>query len=72
MGIFTAILVNLYKNTIGTISFFNQVDRDLYPEKNLPVHARKLREFFWRGDDKITSKLDIFRPEELAEDKNKN
>lgn len=53
----------LDKNTVDTITFFNQVDGDIYPEKELPENARKLRGFIWRGEERIKSKDDIF-PEE--------
>jgi lipopolysaccharide export system protein LptA len=54
----------LDKNTIETITFFKTVDGDIYPEKDLPENARKLRGFIWRGDERIKSKDDIFPPEE--------
>lgn len=54
----------LDKNTIETITNFNQIDGDIYPEKDLPENARKLRGFIWRGDERIKSKDDIFPPEE--------
>ena len=54
----------LDKNEIETITFFNQVDGDIYPEDELPENARKLRGLVWRGDEKIKSKDDIFPPEE--------
>lgn len=52
------------KNTIETITFFKQVDGDIFPEKELPENARKLRGLVWRGDERIKSKDDIFPPEE--------
>ena len=52
------------KKTIETITFFKQVDGDIYPEKDLPENARKLRGLVWRGDERIKSKDDIFPPEE--------
>ncbi len=52
------------KSKIDTITFFNQVDGDIYPEKDLPENARKLRGFVWRGDERIKTKEDIFPPEE--------
>ena len=52
------------KNKIDTITFFNQVDGDIYPETELPENARKLRGFVWRGDERIKTKEDIFPPEE--------
>jgi lipopolysaccharide assembly outer membrane protein LptD (OstA) len=56
--------MTLDKNTIDTITFFNQVDGDIYPEKDLPENARKLRGFIWRGDERIKSKDDIFPTED--------
>ncbi len=56
--------MTLDKNTIDTITFFDNVDGDIYPEKELPENARKLRGFVWRGDERIKSKEDIFPPEE--------
>jgi lipopolysaccharide export system protein LptA len=56
--------MTLDKNKIDTITFFNQVDGDMYPEKDLPENARKLRGFIWRGDERIRSKDDIFPEEE--------
>jgi len=56
--------MTLDKNTIDTITFFNQVDGDIYPEKELPENARKLRGFIWRGDERIKSKDDIFPAED--------
>jgi hypothetical protein len=54
----------LEKNAIESITFFNKVDGDIYPEKDLPENARKLRGLVWRGDERIKSKDDIFPPEE--------
>lgn len=51
-------------NTIDTMTFFTMVDGDIYPEKDLPENARKLRGFIWRGDERIKTKDDIFPPEE--------
>ncbi len=54
----------LEKNEIEMITFFQQVDGDIFPEKELPENARKLRGLVWRGDERIKSKDDIFPPEE--------
>jgi lipopolysaccharide export system protein LptA len=54
----------LDKNTIETITTYKQIDGDIYPEKDLPENARKLRGFIWREDERIKSKEDIFPPEE--------
>ena len=51
-------------NTIETITNFKQVEGEIYPEKDLPENARKLRGFIWRGDERIKTKDDIFPPEE--------
>ena len=59
----------LEENTIDTITFFTNVDGDIYPETELPENARKLRGFIWRGDEQILTKEDIFPPEELEFDK---
>jgi lipopolysaccharide export system protein LptA len=56
-------------NVIDTITFFTDVDGDIYPESELPENARKLRGFIWRGDEQIMKKEDIFPPEELELDK---
>jgi lipopolysaccharide assembly outer membrane protein LptD (OstA) len=54
----------LENNTVETITFFNQIDGDIYPEKDLPENARKLRGLVWRGDERIRSKDDLFSDEE--------
>lgn len=54
----------LENNGIETITFFNQVDGDIFPEEELPENARKLRGMNWRGEEKIKSKDDIFTAEE--------
>ncbi|OOG71074.1 OstA-like protein [Flavobacterium sp. A45] len=56
------------KNTIETITFFQQVDGDIYPEAELPENARTLRGLKWRGDERIKSKDDVFSEEENAEE----
>jgi len=52
------------KNEVDEITFFKQVDGDLFPEKELPENDRKLKGFIWRADERIVSKDDIFPPEE--------
>ena len=51
-------------NTIDSMTFFTNVDGDIYPDKDLPENARKLRGFVWREDERIKTKDDIFPPEE--------
>ncbi len=52
------------KNEVDEITFFQQVDGDLFPEVDLPENDRKLKGFIWRGEERIKSKDDIFPPEE--------
>lgn len=51
-------------NAVETITFFNQVDGDIFPEEELPENGRKLKGLLWRGDERIKSKDDIFPAEE--------
>lgn len=62
----SSINMTLDGNQINTITFFRQVEGEIYPETELPENARKLRGFVWRGDERIKSKEDIFPPEENA------
>lgn len=57
------------KSKIETITFYDNVDGDIYPEMDLPENARKLRGFEWRGDERIKSKLEIYPPDEVELDK---
>ena len=57
----------LENNAIETITFFNKVDGDIFPEDELPENARRLRGMKWRGDERIKSKDDIFTAEENEE-----
>lgn len=56
--------LTLYKNRIDTLTLFEKPDSDIYPEKDLPENARKLRGFIWRGDERIKTKEDLFTAEE--------
>jgi lipopolysaccharide assembly outer membrane protein LptD (OstA) len=55
------------KNDIEAITFFNNVEGSIYPEKDLAEPDRKLRGLIWRGDERIKSKDDIFPIEENIE-----
>jgi lipopolysaccharide export system protein LptA len=57
------------QSKIDTITFFDNVDGDIYPEKDLPENARKLRGFIWRGEERLKTKEDIFPEEEEEEEK---
>lgn len=52
------------KNTIDTITFFTNVDGDIFPEEELDEHDRIFKGFKWRADERIKSKEDIFPVEE--------
>lgn len=54
---------------INILTSYKNVESEMYPEKDLPENARKLRGFIWRGDEIIRSKEDIFPPEEEELDK---
>ncbi|WP_413789398.1 OstA-like protein [Leptobacterium meishanense] len=56
----SAINMTMTDNQIEDITFFTNPDGDIFPEKDLPVNARKLSGFVWRGDEMISSKEDIF------------
>ena len=58
----------LEENTINTITFFNEVEGEIFPEKDLPENARKLKGFIWRGEERIKSKEEIFPPEETEQE----
>ena len=60
--------LELEANKINSITFFTKTDSFIYPEKDFPENARKLRGFLWRGDERILSKDDIFPAEEIALD----
>jgi len=56
----SAINLTLKENQIEDITFFTRPDGVIYPDKDLPKNARKLRGFIWRGDERMYSKDDIF------------
>ena len=56
------------KSKVDTITFYDAVDGDIYPDKDLPENARKLRGFVWRGDEQIKNKGDIYPPDEVELD----
>ncbi len=51
-------------NKINVLTSYTNVESQMYPEKDLPENARRLRGFNWRGDEIIKTKDDIFPPEE--------
>jgi len=57
------------ENQIETITFFTDVDGDIYPEKEFPENTRKLKGFIWRGDERIKTKEEIFPEDEVELDR---
>jgi lipopolysaccharide export system protein LptA len=57
------------KSNVETITFYEKVDGDIYPEKDLPENARKLKGFIWRGEERIKNKEEIYPLEEVELDK---
>jgi lipopolysaccharide export system protein LptA len=64
----SSINMTMDENEINSITFFTKSEGEIYPEKDLPENARKLKGFIWRGDERIRSKDDIFPPEEQEYD----
>ncbi len=56
------------KSKIETLTLYENPDGDIFPDKDLPENARKLRGFEWRGDERIKSKEDIFPEDEVEMD----
>lgn len=52
--------LTMENNEIDEVTSFNQVDGTIYPDKELPENARKLRGFIWRGEERPKNKDDIF------------
>lgn len=67
-GVCSNIHLELEDNKIQTVTKFVNPEGEIYPEKDLPENARKLRGFVWRGDEEIKKLEDIFPAEELVID----
>lgn len=63
-GVCSSIHLELEDNQIQSVTKFVNPEGQLYPEKELPENARKLRGFIWRGDEEIKTLADIFPKEE--------
>jgi hypothetical protein len=53
-------LIFLDKNQIKTITYIEKPDEHLYPEKELPMNERKLKNFKWVENRRPRKKADIF------------
>lgn len=67
-GVCSQINLELEENKIQTATLFVEPKSEIYPEADLPENARKLRDFNWRGDERIRSLDQIFPESELALD----
>lgn len=67
-GVCSRINLELEENKIQTATLFVEPKSEIYPEADLPENARKLRDFNWRGDERIRSLDQIFPESELALD----
>lgn len=56
----SAIRLFMADNAIEDITFFTNPDGTIFPETALPVASRKLKDFVWRGKERILTKDDIF------------
>jgi|LakMenE01Jun11ns_1017448.scaffolds.fasta_scaffold9956941_6 lipopolysaccharide export system protein LptA len=54
------------ENEVDEITFFDNVEGNIYPEDKLHEKDRLLKGFIWRGDERIKSLQDLFIPEEEA------
>jgi len=67
-AICSKIRLEIQDNEIQNVIRYINPESEIYPEADLPLNARLLKGFKWRGDEEIKSLADIFPPEELAED----
>ena len=63
-GVSSKIHIELEDNQIVSVTSMIKPQSSSYPETELPENARKLKNFKWRGDERILTKDDIFPPEE--------
>lgn len=64
-GICSHINITFEDGQIASATKFVDPDSEMYPDKDLPLNARNLRGFLWRGQEKINSLQEIFPQEEL-------
>lgn len=68
-GICSQIHLELEDNKIETATLMVAPKSEIYPESELPENARKLKDFNWRGDERIRTLDEIFPESELELDK---
>lgn len=59
----SSIRLLLNNREIEDVYYYQNIDGTLYREIDLPENARELSGFNWRGDERINSKIDLFRGE---------
>jgi len=59
------IKILLEKQEIVDVYYFNEVDSQTHPSSMFPENARKLKNFTWRGDERLTSKADLFKGRDI-------
>lgn len=67
-GICSHINVMFNDGKIASVTLFVSPSSELYPEDQLPENARLLKDFMWRGDEKINSLEEIFSDEEVQDE----
>ncbi|WP_430613343.1 OstA-like protein [Flavobacterium sp. JP2137] len=67
-GVCSQINLELEENKIQTATLYVEPQSEIYPEADLPENARKLRDFLWRGDERIRTLEEIFPESELMLD----
>jgi len=65
-GVSSRIHLDIEDNQVVSVTSYVKPDNESYPESMLPENARKLKNFLWRGDERIKTREDIFPPEEKA------
>ncbi len=59
----SSIKLLLTNQEIDDVYYYQNIDGTLYRESELPENARELEGFNWRGEERINSKMDLFRGE---------
>jgi len=67
-AICSKIRLEIEDNEIQNVIRYINPESEIYPEADLPLNARLLKGFKWRGDEEIKSLDDIFPLDELTED----
>lgn len=64
-GICSQIHIELEDNKIETATLMVAPKSEIYPKEELPENAQKLKDFLWRGDERIRTLDAIFPESEL-------